>query len=62
MTIVICTDCNGWGRRKIDVGTHNSEYELEDCTTCNGTGRLIQEVSISHEPFNPDPNECYKLY
>ena len=60
MKIVICKDCDGWGKNKIDVGTHNSDYELRKCKTCKGTGRMVQEVSISHKPFNTSSDEAYR--
>jgi DnaJ-class molecular chaperone len=35
-SIVICEKCNGTG--KVDVGSH--EFEWEECPECDGLGRL----------------------
>jgi len=51
--IVICTECDGTGQRRYDVGTHKSEYRYEQCKKCKGSGRLIETTETEYEPFTP---------
>ena len=54
MKIEICKKCNGTGEITVDVGTHNSDYEIHKCPNCNGTGRLKTETFSYAVPFDMD--------
>jgi DnaJ-class molecular chaperone len=40
MKIEICSGCYGFGSKKIDIGTHESDILVVECETCNGTGKI----------------------
>lgn len=41
MEVILCNFCNGTGKIREDIGTHESKYINYICSNCNGSGRML---------------------
>lgn len=59
MNIIICTSCEGGGKKKI-YDDYN-DWSMEKCEKCNGTGRLKTRSYSYHVPFSCPDTSIYNI-